>query len=318
MKPDISIVIPAYNAERWIRTCIDSCLAQSGLKGEIIVVNDGSTDGTKDILREYGDRIRVIEQENGGAGRARNVGVRESVGDYIKFLDADDYLFPGCLMAQLEHAQSLDPRTISYGRVYYHDQITGRIYPHGKRDDCVEVNDGIGELMFRDPHHCAMLWPRQAYDEVGGYDENIRRRQDFDFIVRATLKGWSYQFCPSPVYVWRDHDSQGRLTQTRTRESYTDFANFFERFIVLLRDYPFPSLRDEIAVGLARNAWGTGRDSLRRGFPEEAERLFAVSRTLAPGRGVSGSVAHRLLVRLFGPTRAERVSEAVKSAVRRR
>ena len=91
----LSIIIPAYNTEKYIKQCIDSVINIWNIENEIIVVNDGSTDRTKDILKEYtenNDRIKVITQENQGASAARNTGIKASTGDYIYFLDSDDWI----------------------------------------------------------------------------------------------------------------------------------------------------------------------------------------------------------------------------------
>ena len=91
----LSIIIPVYNTEEYIRQCIDSVINIKNIETEIIAVNDGSTDRTKDILEEYtekDDRIKVITQENQGASAARNTGIKASTGDYIYFLDSDDWV----------------------------------------------------------------------------------------------------------------------------------------------------------------------------------------------------------------------------------
>lgn len=96
----VSVIVPVYNGERYLRQCIDSILAQSLKKIELIFVDDGSTDGSLDILKEYQQkdyRIRVITQKNAGGGAARNRGMKEACGEYLSFLDADDYFEPAML-----------------------------------------------------------------------------------------------------------------------------------------------------------------------------------------------------------------------------
>jgi glycosyltransferase involved in cell wall biosynthesis len=100
MEPRVSVIIPAYNAIATLDAAIGSVLAQTYPDFELIVVNDGSSDGTAEVLRGYGDRIRVIEQENGGAASARNAALEIARGDYIAFLDADD-LWKAELLAKL-------------------------------------------------------------------------------------------------------------------------------------------------------------------------------------------------------------------------
>ncbi|HOM77565.1 MAG TPA: glycosyltransferase family A protein, partial [Anaerohalosphaeraceae bacterium] len=89
-KRSISVVIPAYNCQAYIRRAIDSVLGQSRPADEIIVVDDGSTDGTAEAVRTYGAKVILIQQENAGVSAARNAGIRAASGDWIAFLDADD------------------------------------------------------------------------------------------------------------------------------------------------------------------------------------------------------------------------------------
>lgn len=94
--PKISIVIPCYNCESYIGKCLDSIIAQTYRNLEIIVVNDGSTDSTEEVLNHYAtdERIRCIRQENGGEAAARNTGIEAATGEYIGFVDSDDYIEP--------------------------------------------------------------------------------------------------------------------------------------------------------------------------------------------------------------------------------
>src|SRR5665213_1535655 len=98
----VSVVIPAYNAELFIARAIDSVLSQTTPVSEIIVIDDGSTDSTLDLVRGYGDKVRLIAQSNGGPARARNVGVAISSGKYVAFLDADDWWDPDKTKQQLD------------------------------------------------------------------------------------------------------------------------------------------------------------------------------------------------------------------------
>jgi glycosyltransferase involved in cell wall biosynthesis len=99
----VSVVIPAYNAEKYIGRAIDSVLAQTRQADEIIVVDDGSTDSTADVVQAYGDKVHFIRQKNGGASVARNTGIEAANSEWIAFLDADDEWLPGKLEKQIEH-----------------------------------------------------------------------------------------------------------------------------------------------------------------------------------------------------------------------
>ena len=104
--PEISVVIPAFNAAETIERTLDSVLAQTSAPAEIIVIDDGSTDATCEVIARYGDAIRVLSQSNAGPAAARNYGLRESKSDWVAFLDADDVWLPKKLERQLPHCQS--------------------------------------------------------------------------------------------------------------------------------------------------------------------------------------------------------------------
>ena len=95
MNPKISVIVPVYNAEKFVGKCIESVQAQSYIDWQMILVDDGSKDKSLEVCQRYADtdnRISVIHQENAGAGAARNTGLAKAVGDYVVFIDSDDYV----------------------------------------------------------------------------------------------------------------------------------------------------------------------------------------------------------------------------------
>ena len=108
----ISIIIPVYNKEAYLERCLDSVLAQTHKSLEVLLIDDGSTDGSPAICEKYAKkdpRIRVLTQENAGASAARNAGIEAAGGDYIGFVDADDWIEPGMYAALLEGIQGAKP-----------------------------------------------------------------------------------------------------------------------------------------------------------------------------------------------------------------
>lgn len=110
--PKVSVVIPTYNRARYVTEAIDSVLAQTVPPDEIIVVDDGSTDNTQDVLKRFGDRIKYIRQDNAGPGIARNTGIKSSKNEYIAFLDSDDLWEPNRLERQLAAAKRYRHRPV--------------------------------------------------------------------------------------------------------------------------------------------------------------------------------------------------------------
>ena len=114
-KPLISIVIPVYNQERYIETTLESVLSQQGAAFEVVAVNDGSTDRSAEILKKFADRIVLIEQENMGLDKVRNVGIRSAKGELVAFLDSDDCYLPGHLASMAEFAGKHPGAVAFYG-----------------------------------------------------------------------------------------------------------------------------------------------------------------------------------------------------------
>ncbi len=123
----VSIIVPAYNCAAYITKCMDSLVGQTYPALEILVVNDGSTDQTLSILEQYGDRITVVTKKNGGVAEARNTGLRRATGDFILFVDSDDYLDLDCVetVVRRQEESQADIVRFSYRLVY----ADGRVEP---------------------------------------------------------------------------------------------------------------------------------------------------------------------------------------------
>src|SRR5271169_6225213 len=131
-QPPVSILIPAYNAERWIRQSIESALAQTYPSKEVIVVDDGSTDGTRDIIRSFGGAIRFVSSAHLGGNAARNLLLEASSGQWLQYLDSDDYLQPGKIAGQIaELYANGDAFDVICSPYILRDEISGQEKPIG-------------------------------------------------------------------------------------------------------------------------------------------------------------------------------------------
>lgn len=125
-KIKVSVIIPIYNAESYLRQCMDAVVAQTLKEIEIICVNDGSTDHSEEILREYEEkdaRVHVIIQKNGGAGAARNAGLKVAKGQYLSFLDADDFFEPDMLEVAYQKAEESKAQIVVFGSDQYREDL---------------------------------------------------------------------------------------------------------------------------------------------------------------------------------------------------
>lgn len=201
-KPLVSVIMPAYNTARYIREAIDSVLDQDYGNKELIVIDDGSTDGTLDILRSYGDRLQLITQQNQGSAVARNAGLAAARGDYIAFLDSDDAWLPGKLSLQVRYLQDHPDIGMIYARwQVWKPDATGRFAPATSVAETL-MTDGMpavpgivdeqsgwlyNRLLFTSLlHTITVLARRELVETVGRFDADLKRGQDYDYWLRTS------------------------------------------------------------------------------------------------------------------------------------
>jgi glycosyltransferase involved in cell wall biosynthesis len=174
----VSTVITAYNAERTLSQAVDSALEQKCDGHEVIVVNDGSSDGTAAILARYHRRIRVIEQDNQGAAGARNLGVRQARGRYIAFLDADDLWLPGKLEAMLRELEQAPTASLAFSEYSSFSDDGGEFGCSALR-----YAPSLREMMERSlPPILTSTWvlPKETFERSGGFSDAFKGGQGFE------------------------------------------------------------------------------------------------------------------------------------------
>ncbi len=202
----VSVIIPTYNYGTYVRGAIDSALRQRVPDVEIIVVDDGSTDGTADILDPYEDRIKYIYQKNAGLSAARNTGIANSTGEFIDFLDADDMLGPGSLGLQLDYLDRHPEVYIAVcrNRLFELTFQNGHPRPFGSWR-LFQGNLDLHLCYFNiGPPH-AFLSRRKAIIETGCFDTKLRACEDYDFWLRAAVRGFIPHYNPLGVVYYRRH-----------------------------------------------------------------------------------------------------------------
>lgn len=205
-QPQVSVIIPTYNCARYLPETIDSVLAQTYQDFEIIVVDDGSTDSTADILQSYGDRVRAVHQPNQGVALARNHGIRLAHGEWIAFLDADDVLLPHKLAAQLELAAAHP----ELGMIHSGWQ---RVDSQGNLLMVVEPWHQVPELTleswlrWKPVLPSAMLFRRHWLHEAGGFDPRFPPAEDTELVLRLALLGCQSKWLPQVTVNYRQHES---------------------------------------------------------------------------------------------------------------
>lgn len=223
MEGKVSVIIPTYNRPMWLPETIESVLNQTYPNIEIIVVNDGSTDNTEQVLEPYRDRIKYIYKENGGPGSAVNAGIMASTGEYVARIDDDDLFLPEKVELQVKMFQS-DPRL---GLVATDHHI---INPEGDIIYTREVPDlsKQGAFLFL-LQHCIFSQPtvmvsKACYDKVGLY-KNIYA-QDYEMWIRIARQ-YPVGVIHKPLAMYRRHDlnRSGKISSEKVNADIRNFIN---------------------------------------------------------------------------------------------
>ncbi len=184
---EISIIIPAFNSEKYIEEALGTLLAQKCPLKEIIVIDDGSTDGTASLVKRYGERVSYHFQENRGLSAARNAGIRLSTGSYLAFLDADDLYHPEKLEIQKRFLDTHpDVDMVFSDFEYFGGNLLRRPIPDSFKRG--EGNLFVDLFKFNCIAIPTVLLRRDCFEKVGFFDEALRAAEDYDFWLRL-IKG---------------------------------------------------------------------------------------------------------------------------------
>jgi glycosyltransferase involved in cell wall biosynthesis len=208
MRPSVSILIPCYNAGRWIGASIESALENKGPQDEVIVVDDGSTDGSLEIIQSFGDRIRWEAGDHRGGCATRNRLVELSTGEWLQFLDADDYLLPGKIEAQLREAPSLEAADVLYSQVQEEEWLDGRPLPKRLSPMNEEADLCARWINWDLPQTGGALWKKSSLLRIGGWNLRMPCCQEHELYLRAIQAGLRFERTPTAGAVYRIWSSQ--------------------------------------------------------------------------------------------------------------
>lgn len=203
MNKSISIIVPVYNAEKYLHCCIDSILNQTFTDFEVLLINDGSTDSSGVICDKYAikdSRVRVFHKENGGVSSARNVGLQNLIGTFIMFLDSDDYLLENSLssiMSKIETYPQLDMLNFVGVR---EDCLLGNL----EDEDVIIVDFNKVSLKGMRFGSCFHIFRRDLIDQVY-FSEDIKYAEDQEFTMKCMAKSKFYIRSSIPIYFYRDN-----------------------------------------------------------------------------------------------------------------
>jgi glycosyltransferase involved in cell wall biosynthesis len=299
----VSILIPCYNAKRWIAQAIESALAQTWPETEVIVVDDGSSDGSVDVIRQFGDRIHWEAGPNRGGNAARNRLLELSRGTWLQYLDADDYLLPDKIADQMRFVAGRPETDIVFGPwIMEHWSETE------SRRVLLEIHDpsDLWVLLARWwlPQTGGPLWRRDAIADVGGWKVDQPCCQEYELYLRLLIAGRRFSFHPTAGAVYRQWSDEtvckrDKPETLRRRLEITKRAE--------------DALREQHQLTPARlRALNQGRfESARQAWltnPRLAAEIIAGVRESEPAfvpGGIAAPLHYRVMYRLFGFRAAE-------------
>lgn len=252
--PTVSIVIPAFNCENYIRECIESALKQNGIEKEVIVVDDGSTDRTPEILKGFSE-IVSIHQNNQGAPSARNKGLSIARGEYVKFLDGDDYLEEGVLSKQVEYYKTLEPNEIPYGHHFVFYQRSIRLKKLIVREQTTQYETELSGLIDRNIFTSLPLYKKSALDDVNGFDLNLSSSQEWNLNIKLATLGYKFIYKNHLCYHQRVHESLFRISNKR-KNPQTELNNLY---ITYNKISEIANCNVLVKAAWARRIWTIGR-----------------------------------------------------------
>ena len=227
----VSIIMAAYNTEKYIGDAINSVIGQSWNHWELLIINDGSTDKTKEIIRTYCDpRVRYFEQLNSGVSSARNVGLVNMRGGYFCFLDADDILPPDSLCNRLDLFKKDNKIRFVDGVVEKKDMFMQNtlswFYPNFSGDNPLQELAKLSEKCF-----FGLSWMiRRNQDEENYFKEGLSHSEDLLFYLRLARKGGFYTYSKQTVYIYRNSPVSAMKNLKGLEQGYMQVFNEIKKW----------------------------------------------------------------------------------------
>lgn len=240
MNPAISIIVPVYNVEPYLRKCLDSIIGQSFKDFEVIIVNDGSTDNSKHICDEYAridNRVTVIHKENGGLSSARNAGIQIARGEFIGFVDSDDYIDKDMYKILYKLCRETNS---DIGICKFQREVNGKLFT-GQADDLfleLDHNEAMRELFKGVLYRfsvCNKLFKKSCFNQIYFPVGRIHEDLATTYKVFANVSKSVYTSYPGYIYVRRD---ESILTSTYTQKRLDALIGWKEILQFMMQNYP--------------------------------------------------------------------------------
>lgn len=305
----VTIGIPCHNAARWLRQAIQSALDQRGIEPEVIVVDDGSTDESAEIARSFGSAVKLIAGTQTGANHARNLILRAATGDWVQFLDADDYLEAGKIATQLRETNDGTDADVIYSPVWVETWTpAGSSRVPGESSPRADIYTQW--IRWHIPQTGGCLWRRDALQRVGGWKEDQPCCQEHELYLRALQQDLRFVFAPTPGAVYRLWSEQTLCrkdpllvvrVRTRLLDAMLDFLAERRRLTEIHRC--------EVALACFEMARTWARYDMPGAIAYHRERR---AKRLIAARGPAAPLRYQIVYTLLGFAVAEKVARLLR------
>jgi glycosyltransferase involved in cell wall biosynthesis len=312
----VSILIPCYNAEGWIAQAIESALAQSWSDKEVIVVDDGSTDCSLDVIQQFNGRIGWETGPNCGGNAARNRLLELARGEWVQYLDADDYLFCDKIARQMEFVSAHPDLDLVFGPV-----TVERWSEHGSTRKLVAISEphDLWVLLasWQLPQTGGSLWRKQAILDVGGWKQNQPCCQEHELYLRLLIDGKRFAHCPANGAVYRQWSTQTtcRRDPAEVHRRRLEIEQCLEDHLRERKRLTSERLQaiNQARFEIARIVWQYDANSARKIMDQvrKLDQKFAPTGKAAPAR-------YRFIYQWLGFHAAERLAELARGLFRDR
>jgi glycosyltransferase involved in cell wall biosynthesis len=303
----VSILIPCFNAERWVAQAIESALSQTWPEKEVVVVDDGSTDASLTIIKAFGDRIRWVSGPNRGSNVARNRLLELAHGEWLQYLDADDYLLPEKIARQMEFIGA--------------NPATDVIFGPATIEHCVEGKTSRELLPIPEPHDLwillarwylpqtgATLWRKQAIVDVGGWKPDQPCCQEHELYLRLLMAGKRFAYGEHNGAIYR-HWGENTLWRGNVPEVHRRRLEIEQRAEDFLRSTHALTRERQHAINMARFETARIAWHYDPAFADTVVRkILATDPNFIP-KGGAAPFAFRLAMRFLGFAKAEKLAQ---------
>lgn len=306
MSDKTSIVIPTYNAKDTLADAIESAMAQ-GVDGKrLIVVDDGSTDGSPEIARRYGESVTLVEKQNGGASSARNAGLSLVTSRYVLFLDADD-LYEGLIVAGLQRAAEATAADLAFGTS--HDVNPAGIRCPARQTPPDPASPDAFLAAWLNGHSVptnSQFWRTEFLREIGGWNERMSILEEIEVPARGILRGARIATSLEGTSLYRHHPTPTRVGYGSSEQVVRSAIDGFFELAPLTTGWSAA-----VCEALGRRFYIQARTAYRLGYPGLGNVAYPMARKLG-FTGHTGTVAHCILANAVGLARKEAIARLVR------